>query len=375
MTPVPVLLIVRELDLGGSERQLAEIARALDRTRFEPHVGCFRPDGIRGRELRDAGVPIVQFAVHSLRHPSVLAAARHLGGYVRTHGIRLVHSFDVPSTLFMVPAARALSNAVVLSSQRAHRDLTPGPRRYLLRMTDRMADGIVVNCEAILRDLVVGEGVPRDRVHVCYNGVDLREFHPFGERQPNPRVNPASITIGVVCALRPEKNLLSLVESFAGVRARVKNLQLLIVGSGPYLSDVRFRAEQLGVLQDCVFEPTTDRVAEWLRRMDVFVLPSRSEALSNALMEAMACGCAAVASRVGGNVELVEHGHTGLLYESGNVAELSAALESLVKNEVLRRQLGAAAAARMAEGFSIARSAERMGQIYSAFVGSAAGSR
>src|SRR5687768_794248 len=134
MTPVPVLLIVRELDLGGSERQLAEIARALDRTRFEPHVGCFRPDGIRGRELRDAGVPIVRFAVHSFRHPSVLAAARHLARYVREHGIRLVHSFDVPSTLFMVPAAQALTSAIVLSSQRAHRDLTPGPRRYLLRM-------------------------------------------------------------------------------------------------------------------------------------------------------------------------------------------------------------------------------------------------
>jgi glycosyltransferase involved in cell wall biosynthesis len=315
-------------------------------------------------------VPIVQLAVHSFRHPSALAAARHLGAYVREHGIRLVHSFDVPSTLFTVPAGKALTGAVVLSSQRAHRDLTPGPRRYLLRITDRIADGIVVNCEAIVRDLVVGEGVPRDRVHVCYNGIDLREFHPRAARLPHPGVDSESITIGVVCALRPEKNLLSLVEAFARVRARISKLQLLIVGSGPSLADVRSRAGQLGVLEDCVFEPTTDRVAEWLRRMDVFVLPSRSEALSNALMEAMACGCAAVASRVGGNVELIEHGRTGLLYESGNVAELGAALESLAGNEVLRRQLGAAAAVRIAERFSIARSAERMGEIYSSFVGS-----
>ena len=371
MTAIPVLLVVRELDLGGSERQLAEIAKALDRERFEPHVGCFRPDGIRGRELRGAGVPIVQFAVRSFRHPSVIPAARHLAEYVRQHSIRLVHSFDVPSTLFAVPAAKMLTDAVVLSSQRAHRDLTPGLRRYLLRMTDRIADGIVVNCEAIVRDLVAGEGVPRERIHVCYNGIDLREFHRIPAPSAHPGVDPALIRVGVVCALRPEKNLLSLIEAFAVTRARVGNMQLLIVGSGPCLDDIRARAEQLGVLQHCLFEPTTNRVAEWLSRMDIFVLPSRSEALSNALMEAMACGCAAVASRVGGNVELVQHGQTGLLYESGNVAELSDALTYLATNAADRRALAAAAESRMAADFSLARSAGRMGEIYSTFLGSA----
>lgn len=370
MTAIPVLLVVRELDLGGSERQLAEIAKALDREHFEPHVGCFRPDGIRGRELREAGVPIVQFAVRSFRHPSVVPAARHLAEYVHQHDIRLVHSFDVPSTLFAIPAAKALTRAVVLSSQRAHRDLTPGLRRYLLRITDRMADGVVVNCEAIVRDLVVGEGVPRERIHVCYNGIDLREFHRIQARSAHPAIRPGSITVGVVCALRPEKNLLSLVEAFAVARARVGNMQLLIVGSGPCLEDVRTRAEQLGVLEHCVFEPTTNTVAEWLSRMDIFVLPSRSEALSNALMEAMACGCAPVASRVGGNVELVQHGQTGLLYESGDTTELSEALVYLATNADERRALAAAAAARMAKNFSLARSAQRMGEIYSTFLGS-----
>ena len=367
MKPIPVLLVVRELDLGGSERQLAEIAKALDRTRFDPHVGCFRPDGIRGRELREAGVPIVQFAVRSFRQPSVVTAARHLGEYVREHGIRLVHSFDVPSTLFAVPAARALSSAVVLSSQRAHRDLTPGVRRYLLRITDRIAHGIVVNCEAIVRDLVTGEGVPRQRIHVCYNGVDLREFNRRVERLPHPDIRPGSITVGVVCALRPEKDLITLVEAFAAARTHVRNMQLLIVGSGPCLQDIRSRAEQLDVLKDCVFEPTTNKVAQWLRRMDIFVLPSRSEALSNSLMEAMACGCAAIASRVGGNVELVEHERTGLLYDSGNVAALADALVSLATNQVRRLQLGAAAADRMAQEFSLEKSAQRMGEIYSTF--------
>src|SRR5580658_2643784 len=82
--PIPVLLMVRELNLGGSERQMAEIAKALDRSRFDPRAGCFRPAGLRGDELREAGVPIVQFPVPSLA--SVKGALR-IAAYVREHGI------------------------------------------------------------------------------------------------------------------------------------------------------------------------------------------------------------------------------------------------------------------------------------------------
>jgi hypothetical protein len=64
--PIPVLLMVRELNLGGSERQMAEIAKALDRSRFDPRAGCFRPAGLRADDLRAAGVPIVHFPVPSL---------------------------------------------------------------------------------------------------------------------------------------------------------------------------------------------------------------------------------------------------------------------------------------------------------------------
>ena len=72
---------------------------------------------------------------------------------------------------------------------------------------------------------------------------------------------------------------------------------------------------RLGIFPDCVFEPATPRVADWLHAIDIFVLPSLSEALSNSLMEAMACGCCVAASRVGGNPELVAHGETGMLFE------------------------------------------------------------
>src|SRR5581483_6350786 len=145
----PVLLLARELDLGGSERQLTEIAKTLDRSRFQPHVACFRPNGIRAAELAARGVPLMHFPVDRFASPSVLAQAWNLAGYIRRHRIRLVHAFDYPLTLFAVPTARCATGAVVLASQRAHRSLIPEKFRRLIRMTDHLAHAIVVNCEFI----------------------------------------------------------------------------------------------------------------------------------------------------------------------------------------------------------------------------------
>ena len=114
----------------------------------------------------------------------------------------------------------------------------------------------------------------------------------------------------------------------------------------------------------CQFEPATNDVAGWLRQMDIFVLPSLSEALSNSLMEAMACGCAVVASRVGGNVELVQEEQTGFLFEKGNAAQLASILDRLIADEPLRRKLGAAAARFIHDGFSLSTSVSRMQSIY-----------
>src|SRR5258706_8989357 len=105
--PAPVLLLCQELTQGGSERQLTEIALALDRTCFEPHVGVLRPGGIRTEELVQAAVPVSCFPLASFRNPAGwLRARRALRAYIRKHSIGLVHSFDTPGNLFAAPAAR-----------------------------------------------------------------------------------------------------------------------------------------------------------------------------------------------------------------------------------------------------------------------------
>jgi len=362
--PVPVLLMVRELNLGGSERQMAEIAKALDRSRFDPRVGCFRPAGIRADDLRAAGVPIVHFPVPSLA--SVKGALR-IAAYIRKQRIRLVHTFDTPANLYGVPAARLGGSAVVVSSQRVDRALWPAVYRHGLRITDRLVDGIVVNCEFLRRHMRDEEKAPAGLIHLCYNGIDTHAFQPARGARPDA-LRDAALVVGVVCGLRPEKGLHTLLDAFAAVRGLVPGMKLAIVGSGPCLAALQDHARALGIFPDCVFEPGTPRVADWLHAIDIFVLPSLSEALSNALMEAMACGCCVAASRVGGNPELVAHGETGMLFEPRDAVGLAEVLRLLVRDPVRRGELASNAARLIHSRFSLAAAARRMGEIYTALL-------
>lgn len=359
--PIPVLLMVRELHQGGSERQMTEMARGLSRDTFFPHVGCFRPGGLRGDQLRAEGIPVAHFPVYSYKSMGAIDGAQQLARYVKENGIRLVHTFDVPLNVFGVPVAKMLTSAVALSSQRAHRELASPGYRTLLKIVDRVADGIVVNCEFLKRHLVEDEGVTEEKIRLCYNGIDLTQF------QPTPRER-GPLTIGVVCALRPEKGLPTLVEAFGRVAKKRPDLRLAVVGSGPVLEELQKRACELNVANQCHWEPATKEVAAWMRKIDIFVLPSLSEALSNSLMEAMACGCCVVASRVGGNPELVADGERGLLFEKQDVNGLTAALERLVENEEARCNMALNGKRFIHEKFSLKAAAQQMGTIYEEFL-------
>src|SRR6185436_14922780 len=175
--------------------------------------------------------------------------------------------------------------------------------------------------------------------------------------------------IGVVCALRPEKDLSTLIDAFALVRDVAPGLKLLIAGSGPMGEKLQARAREYSLGDQCIFENAVSDVRTWLREMDIFVLPSTSEALSNSLMEAMASGLAVVASNVGGNPELVIHGETGLLFKAGDPEDLARQLRLLIGDEELRRRLSGNAAAFVRARFGKDTSVERMQAVYRSFLG------
>jgi L-malate glycosyltransferase len=360
--PIPVLLTVRKLDWGGIERDVTKFAVGFDRSRIVPHVAVYQGGGLRSDEIQRAGVPVLDLRVRSLVSPGILTSMRAFRRYIRQHRIQVVHAFDT-SVVLIAPLSRLLRVPLVLSSTLGRRDLYDPKTQRQLPFTDRLVDGIVVNCEAMRRHMIDDYHVPPRRTLLCYNGVETSEFFPAPGAKP-ASVSDASLVIGTVCVLRPEKRIELLIEAFAAVRKRVPGSKLLIVGSGPELPKLQRQASELAIVEECVFLPAVPEVAPLLRAIDIFVSCSSSEAFSNSILEAMACGCCPVGSRVGGTPELIEDGKRGLLFENGNVLELSTRIALLAENSALRTTLAHNATAFASQELNMQVALNRMTCIY-----------
>jgi glycosyltransferase involved in cell wall biosynthesis len=357
-----VLLAVRELGLGGIERDVTKLALGFDRSRYLPFVASYKPEGPRYQELEAAKIPILHLKMSSLLSLGSLKAAAQLARFVRRHRIRIVHSFD-PSSVFVNPVARLIGVPVVLSSQLGHRDLHDPRTRQRLRQTDRYSDIIVVNCEALRRHMTAEHGISPQRLELCYNGVQTAIFHP-GPGDLPAAVADAPFIVGAISVLRPEKALHELQLAFAKVRHLVPGSKLLIVGNGPELPLLEKTRAELALGEDCVLAPAVRDVAPLMRGLQVFVSCSHSEAFSNAILEAMACGCAVVGSRVGGTPELIGEDERGLLFQAGNVDDLASKIARLMQEEPLRRALAQRAAEHARVNLNIEKNVQRTMQIY-----------
>jgi L-malate glycosyltransferase len=360
--PIPVLLMTYDLRVGGTERQLTEVALNLDRRNFTPHVACIHLQGTRYAELLRAGIPLAEFSFPSFGSPKAPAAALRLAAYLRRHRIRIVHAFDVPANIFAVPVSALSRIPVVLSSQRAFRELTPGWYHHMLRLTDFLVDATVVNSQNLRRHLIADDRLPPSHLILCYNSVDVTHFDPG---PPVENVLPgASPIIGCTSMMRPEKGVGTLIEAFAAISRQAPSAGLLLVGGGPLQHDLEALAVRLGIRDRCHFAGPVSDVVPWLRRMDIFVLPSLSEAFSNSLLEAMAVGCACVASEAGGNPEIVQSGSTGYLFPPGDAAALQSRLQNLIADPAHRAGISAAGQAFVRAEFSREKSISVIERLY-----------
>jgi glycosyltransferase involved in cell wall biosynthesis len=214
------------------------------------------------------------------------------------------------------------------------------------------------------RHLIEDENVLPDLIDLCYNGVDTRRFSPGATGRP-PVLAGANPLIGTVCALRREKDLPTLFDAFAAVHAVCPAARLVLIGSGPEHGALQQIARDRGIADAVIFQPTVSDVVPWLRMLDVFVLPSRDEALSNAIIEAMACGACVVASDVGGNPELVgSNGERGQLFPAGDSQQLTARLLDLAADAEARMRLSYAGRQWVEQRLAMPVAAARIAAIY-----------
>jgi sugar transferase (PEP-CTERM/EpsH1 system associated) len=213
--------------------------------------------------------------------------------------------------------------------------------------------------EGYLRDAV---GVPAARISQIYNGVDMARFSAATERARGPLAAAPfhcddAFVVGTVGRLQAVKDQVLLVRALARALAQQPSarsrLRLVVVGDGPLRGELQQAIDQAKLADVAWLAGERSDVPDWLRALDLFVLPSRSEGISNTILEAMASGLPVVATHVGGNPELVDAPSTGMLVPAGDEAALADAILASLSDPARARAQGAAGRRRIEQRFSL----------------------
>ncbi len=356
-----VLLLGDTLGLGGTEGQFVEIATGLSRSGWDLSVSCLRAEGPLRARLEAAGLSPSSCGPRSLRSPRLLLAVLALGRRLRARRIHVVHAFDFYSNVLGVLAGRLARVPVVVASQRDLGDLRPPFQRRIHGTVLRLAHRVLVNSPAVVERLPQGPALDPKRIVLIPNGVDAERFSPRTSARAR---RGERVMIGTLGNLRPEKGLADLIRAAVLVREHCPEARFVVWGDGPLRPDLDRSIEELGLGGVVELRGRTTAPEAALRELDIFALPSLSEACSNGLLEAMATGLAVVATRVGGNLALVEDGDSGLLVPAGDPAALAKALTLLSEQPALASTLGARARERVLAEFGLEPMLTRVEALY-----------
>lgn len=374
MPPVRVLYVIATLEVGGTETQLVQLLARLDRRKFEPTVCCLSERGPLAEVLQDLGVPVEVIGFRGFcirRHPRrVLREMRHLLRVVREVRPAIVHGFLFWAYLLGTFAARLARVPLVVTSRRSLGTFKEGIRSYLLleRIANRLTDLVVTNAEAIRQDAIRQEGLDAAKVRVIYNGVDLTRFDSVPPYRP-AGLPPGRLVVTVANLNRfKAPGLLVLVDAAARVLDAAPAVRFVLVGDGPCREEVMARVAARGLTDRIHLVGARPDVPAILAACELKVLPSFSEGLPNAVLEAMAAGKPVVATRVGGIPEAVVDGETGLLVAPGDPAALAAAILQVLADPVRAADMGRAGRRRVAASFGLDRMAREVEALYEALL-------
>ena len=370
MSPARILNVVPTLMCGGTENQFMTLSRRLDPTRFDLEFACLRRWGPFVQELADRRIPLSEYQVTTFRSVQALAQQARLVRHITRRRIQIVHAYNFYGNVFAVPPARLVAPVVIASIRDCAPYLTAMQKR-VQRYACQFADCVLVNAEAV-KDWLIGEGYDRSKIVVIRNGVDLTRFSGAPDPQGIRRelgLPPGTPLVAVVSRLTRLKGLENFLEAATVLKLSHPDARFLIIGeTAPsdtaYLEVLNRLAAELGVADRVTFTGIRADVPALLSSVDVSVMPSLNEALSNVLLESMAAGAPTVATRVGGTPEALVDDVTGLLVAPGDSRALAAAIARLLDDRCLAARLGQAARQVIEDRFSVDRMVKSTEQLY-----------
>ncbi|KAA3605789.1 MAG: glycosyltransferase [Planctomycetota bacterium] len=333
--PVPVLFVITDMRVGGSQMVLAETARSFDPARVKPVVACLKDPGALAPRLEQAGVPLYSNLIGGKRDVRVLWRLMRI---IRRHKIRVVWTLDSGDKMFWGRLAAWLCRVKGIVSALHMTRKADGTKviERSNRLLEPITDCFVAVAEAAGEYLIDHEGVPRDKLRVVYNGIDVSRFTGNGRAEARKELGlaedaPVAVHVAV---FRPEKGHDVLLAAAQKVAERLPAARFLLVGDGPTRSQVEAQCREMGLAENVLFLGQRSDVPELLAAADLSLLTSRGfvETFPMAILEAMASSRPSVCTNVGSIAEMIEDGRSGRLVESEDSDGLAAGILEIMEN-------------------------------------------
>lgn len=360
--PLTVLRVVIGLNQGGVQQAVLNLFRGLDTERFRPIACAIENSGAIGREIEAAGFEVVTLGYR--RQPwQTIRALRKL---MVERNVAIAHGSSYHPGLYSRIAGIMAGVPVLVNHEHVVFDRWRPQRFIANRALAPRTDAFIAVGRAVADQVQDWYGYPDAKMHVIHNGVDVERFHPSEskrEAKAHLGLDPDRLLVGMVARIDAEKGHRFLFEALARLAPRY-DFDCVLVGTGREEREIRKQAAECGAADRIRFLGLRRDVPELLRAFDVFAFPTLKEGFPNALLEAMASGCAIVASDFPGNLEMVGDGINALVAPMGDAALLEHQLERLMTDAELCRRLGLQARLDAECRFSVQRNVERTAALY-----------
>lgn len=364
--PLSIVHLVSTLNIGGLERVVYDLVRCSDRRRFEMRVLCLGAIGALGPLFNEIGIPVESLDVSSA---GLLRSVNSLIPRLRELKPDVLHTHN-PTPHLVGAVAAKISGVPVVVHTKHGRNYPKFKRRVLAnRLASWLTDCVVPvseNAADVVRDV---ERVPGHKVEMIWNGIDLDRYRYRGQdHSPNFRA------IHVARLKHPEKDQETLLRAARIVADAEPRFQLDIVGDGEHREPLEALCDELRLRQHVNFLGFRDDIHALLSAADLFVLSSITEGLSLTLLEAMATGLPIVATRIGGNPEVIVDDETGILVPAESPDSMAQAMLALLRDPARAAAMGFAGRRRIEDHFDLRFVSARYERLY-ARLSAAAGTR
>ena len=349
--------MVNSLERGGTERQFVTLAQGSKFENFHLSTGCLARRG----EFVETLPEVKEFSPgNSLFKTKSVAARVSLARHMRREHVAVAHAFDFYTNLMLIPAARLASIPVVMGSFRQLGDLLTAKQFQAQNAVFRWCDRVVCNSRAAA-DRLRQAGIDDGKLIVIPNALPEEVFARTAPALPR---EDGKLRVGMIARMNdPSKNHPVFLRMAARLALKFPAVQFVMVGDGPLRSNLEAMSNELGLGNRTLFLGDRRDIPAVLASLDITVLPSKSESLSNVILESMAAGVPVVATDVGGNRELITHGETGFLTAEDDGA-LAKAVENLLTDQELRSNCGKRARMQASSQYQLDVIRDRYEQLY-----------